>query len=198
VKRPPKKPDKELYDNKVALLEKYEMMEERGKVDVYYFDESGFSISSNLPYLWSPINNTAIVKTLTCKRINVLGFLSKQGDLKSYIVDGTVDSEKVIEVFDSFVETLTKFTIVVLDNASFHKSKKFKSNIARWTNKGLALCYLPAYSPQLNIIETLWRFMKYVWIEYSAYLSFEKLREYIQKIFDGYGRLYQIDFNGYG
>ena len=197
MKRPPKKPDKDLYDRKVTLLEKYEMMEESGKVNIYYFDESGFSISSNLPYLWSPMKQTAVVKTLLCKRINVLGFLSKQGDLKSYIADGHVNSETVIEVFDSFVKTLTKPTIVVLDNASFHKSKKFKSHIVTWANRGLTLCYLPPYSPQLNIIETLWRFMKYTWIEYSAYLSWENLMKYIQKVFDGYGKSYQIDFNGY-
>ena len=79
----------------------------------------------------------------------------------------TATSDKVIEVFDDFIETLDKPTVVVLDNASFHKSKKFKSHIPRWSNKGLTLCYLPPYSPQLNIIETLWRFMKYTWIEYS-------------------------------
>jgi transposase len=171
------------------------MLEDCGKLDIYYFDESGFSISSNLPYLWSPINHTAIVKTLTCKRINVLGFLSKRGILKSFIAEGRVNSEKVIEVFDEFVETLDKPTIVVLDNASFHKSKQFKSNIARWENRGLSLLYLPPYSPQLNIIETLWRFMKYIWIDYSAYLNGHNLLLYIQKIFDGYGRSYRINFS---
>ena len=195
MKRPPKKPDKDLYDRKKNLLKKYEILEKRKKLEIYYFDESGFSISSNLPYLWSPMKQPSVVKTLVCKRINVLGFLSKKGDLKSYIADGRVNSEKVIEVFDSFVDTLTKPTIVVLDNASFHKSKKFKSNLPRWSNKGLTLCYLPPYSPQLNIIETLWRFMKYVWIEYSAYLSWDNLMNYIQKIFDAYGQDYQIDFN---
>ena len=41
------------------------MLEKEGKIDIFYFDESGFSISSNMPYLWSEINNTAKVKTLT-------------------------------------------------------------------------------------------------------------------------------------
>ena len=170
------------------------MLDDLGKLDIYYFDESGFSITSNLPYLWSEINNTATVKTLSSKRINVLGFLSKKGKLKSFIADGRVDSDKVIEVFDEFVETLDKPTVVVLDNASFHKSKKFKANLARWSNKGLNLLYLPPYSPELNIIETFWRFMKYIWIDYSAYLSWDNLHLYIQKIFDGYGENYRIGF----
>ena len=48
--------------------------------------------------------------------------------------------------------SLHKPTVVVLDNASFHKSKIFKANIAKWANRGLTLLYLPPYSPQLNII----------------------------------------------
>ena len=99
-KVPPKKPDKDLYDQKVKKIIQYEELESKGKIDMFRFDESGFSPTSNCPYLWSEVNNTAKVKTLSIKRINVLGFLSRNGTLKSYIADGRVDSDKVIEVFD--------------------------------------------------------------------------------------------------
>jgi len=42
-----------------------------------------------------------------------------------------------------------------------HTSKLFKSNIKKWEEKGLHLLYLPPYSPELNLIEILWREMKY-------------------------------------
>ena len=124
----------------------------------------------------------------------MLGFLSKNGTLKSYIAEGRVNSDKVIEVFDDFANNLSKPTVVVLDNASYHKSKKFKANLHKWMNQGLTLLYLPPYSPQLNIIEILWRFMKYVWIDYKAYLSFSNLKEYIQTIFETYGTNFIINF----
>jgi hypothetical protein len=60
------------------------------------------------------------------KRINVLGFLSKNGSLKSYIKDENINTDKVIEVFDDFANSLSKPTVVVLDNASYHKSRKLK------------------------------------------------------------------------
>lgn len=170
------------------------MLEDEGKIDIYYFDESGFAIASNIPYFWSPIGTTSVIKTVVTPRINLLGFLSKQGKLYSSIVDGRVNSDSVIEAFDNFVKNITKPTVVVLDNASFHKSKKFKSNIARWANMGLTLLYLPPYSPELNIIETLWRFMKYIWIEHSAYLSRDNLLKYIHKICSNYGKSYYINF----
>ncbi len=61
-------------------------------------------------------------------------------------------------------------------------------------NQGLTLLYLPPYSPQLNIIEILWRFMKYIWIDYKAYLSFENYEEYIKMIFTKYGEDFLINF----
>jgi len=82
----------------------------------------------------------------------------------------------------------------VLDNASYHKSKKFKANLYKWMNKGLTLLYLPPYSPQLNIIEILWRFMKYIWIEYKAYLSFDNYKQYIENILEKYGKEFVINF----
>jgi len=87
---------------------------------------------------------------------------------------------------------------VILDNASYHKSKKFKANISKWSNRGLTLMYLPPYSPQLNIIEILWKFMKYYRIEYAAYLSYDNLLDYVKKIFDNYRTKegqYFINFN---
>lgn len=61
-------------------------------------------------------------------------------------------------------------------------------------NQGLTLLYLPPYSPQLNIIEILWRFMKYVWIDHKAYLNFDNLKEYIESIFKKYGDEFIINF----
>lgn len=40
-----------------------------------------------------------------------------------------------------------------------------------WKERQIEIFQLPSYSPQLNLIEILWRFMKYEWIEISAYRS---------------------------
>jgi DDE superfamily endonuclease len=41
---------------------------------------------------------------------------------------------------------------------------------------------LPAYSPQLNLIEILWRFIKYQWLEFSAYKDWNSLVEAVENI----------------
>lgn len=49
-----------------------------------------------------------------------------------------------------------------------HTSKTFQENIPLWKKKEVDIFYLPKYSPELNIIEILWRFIKYEWIELDA------------------------------
>ena len=126
---------------------------------------------------------------------NVLGFINKQGNLHSYLSQKSVKSDTVVEVFDAFSKQLKKPTVVVLDNASFHKSKVFKENIASWSNRGLTLLYLPPYSPELNIIEILWKFIKYHWMEMSAFQSYTNMKEYVQRMLSEYGVKRAIDFS---
>jgi len=54
--------------------------------------------------------------------------------------------------------------------------------------------YLPPYSPQLNPIEMVWKFMKYYWIELDAYMSTENMKNYVEKVIMGYGVNYAINF----
>ena len=75
-----------------------------------------------------------------------------------------------------------------------HTSKLFKSNIKKWEEKGLHLLYLPPYSPELNLIEILWREMKYRWFDLNAFVSFEQLWEYVKKLLHGFGSEYDINF----
>ena len=58
-------------------------------------------------------------------------------------------------------------------------------------NKMRSLFKLSAYSLQLNLIEILWRFMKYEWMELNAD---ETLISYIEKVLRDFGSNYVINF----
>nr|WP_323133626.1 transposase [Halomonas meridiana] len=50
--------------------------EDQGEHELYYFDESGFSQASSVPYAWSPIGKPREVTAYSrSRRLNVLGFL---------------------------------------------------------------------------------------------------------------------------
>jgi putative transposase len=75
------------------------------------------------------------------------------------IYQGTADSNTVIAYFELILPRLEKRSIVILDNASYHKSielqELFKNN-----NHNHTLMFLPSYSPDLNPIENLWGTIK--------------------------------------
>jgi len=165
-----------------------------GEIDLSFFDEAGFSLEPCIPYAWQPIGQTIEIPTAKGKRLNVLGFFNTDNDLTPFCVEGSVDTQIVIGCFDAFCDTLTKKTVVVIDNASIHRSDAFGEKIPIWQKKGLWLYFLPAYSPELNLIEILWRLMKYYWLPFSAYLTFDTLVEAVEEILVNVGSKYQIDF----
>ena len=53
--------------------------------------------------------------------------------------------------------------------------------------KGLTIFYLPTYSPELNIIEILWRFIKYEWLNIDAYESWKSFVKAVEDVLQGVG-----------
>jgi transposase len=168
--------------------------EGKGELDLHYFDETGFNLVPEVPYAWQEVGKTISIPSKMSKRINVLAFLSRTQEFDATTVIGRVNSAIVVAVFDEFSLTIKKKTVVIIDNASVHTSALFKQNIKKWEKRGLFLKYLPTYSPELNLIEILWRFIKYKWLDLAAYSSFKKLNEEIQKVLEGVGSKYQITF----
>ena len=64
---------------------------------------------------------------------------------------------------------LNKPIVIVLDNARYQKCKLVQ-NYA--TSVGIQLCYLPCYSPQLNLIERFWKFIRNECLYSKYYANF--------------------------
>lgn len=197
-KKPKGRPSEADYNQGKADLEELQLLSSQGEFDLVYFDESGVSLQPVVPYAWQDFGRagTLTIPSSHSKRINLLGFLNPATDqFEGWQIEGNVNSDVVIKVMDEYCEMLTKPAVVVLDNASIHSSKKVAEKISEWEKQGLTLYFLPKYSPELNLIEILWRFIKYQWIPTSAYESLLSLRKSIEKIFSGYGKEYKISFS---
>jgi len=87
-------------------------------------------------------------------RENVIGALVNNSLIACGIVNGNVDSD----TFNTWLEKilipeLPKKSVVIMDNASFHKSLKTKEILSKY---GHDLEFLPPYSPDFNLIEPKW------------------------------------------
>lgn len=160
-----------------------------------YFDTCTFSLEPSVPYAWQPIGENIEIFSRKSKRLNVVGFYNTDNQFQSYCFECNIDSSIIVACLDHFAQTIKKTTFLLLDNASTHVSEEFKENIPRWKKKGLIIKYLPPYSPELNLIEILWRFIKHYWLPFSAYLSFETLVKSVYKILRNIGITYNISFS---
>ena len=100
----------------------------------------------------------------------------------------------VIECIEALLPTLLRPTMLVLDNATVHRSKLVQAKRSEWKQKGLRLLFLPPYCPHLNLIEILWRQVKYRWLEPDAYQTFETLCQSVTDILAQVGTKYRLSF----
>jgi transposase len=193
VKRIPKgEPDKEIYKKKTKELEILKKRDKNKEIKLWYLDESGFSLTSYVPYAWQRIGTEIEVLSSRSKRINVVGFINRDNEIISNIFECNVNKEIILSCIDDFSNQITGKNVIVMDNASVHNiSDKKKLELIQ---KGVEIFELPTYSPQLNIAEILWRFIKYRWLEFTAYRSFKTLKEALEKILSKVGDEYTIKF----
>jgi len=162
--------------------------------DLIYFDGAGFTLTPSVPYAWQLSGQTLEIPSEHSPRLNVLGFLNLNGSFQSYVFEGAIDSAILIKCFDDYCRRMKRPALVVLDNASIHTSAEVEAQIKRWEEQGLYLLFLPPYCPELNLIEILWRKIKYEWLPFSAYQSFKDLSEALDEVLRGVGSKYRLNF----
>lgn len=88
------------------------------------------------------------------------------------------------QIFQSFLEKVVakhpnEKIVMILDNARIHHAKHIQPFLTKHTDT-LQLLYLPPYSPQLNLIEELWGWLKRSVIYNVFYTSVEEIRSAVQ------------------
>ncbi len=198
------KRDQEDFERRQAALKVAQKAERKGLINLFYFDEAGFSQQGCcIPYAWQQKGEQLRIPSVKSRRVNVLAFMNRDNDLFHYSVIGSVSSDEVIRVFDDFAEKMQdqkyssddRYTLVIVDNASVHTSQKFTEKRDNWMiEKRLIVCYLPTYSPELNLIEILWHKVKYVWLNLMAIMNFDEFKKELNRVFDAVGKEYIISF----
>jgi hypothetical protein len=170
-----------------------------GRVKLFFQDESGMSNIPNVQHAWSPrgIPHQADA-SLSRKRVNILGALDYESNtLVHTLHDGSITREHVIAFIDKLATQCSGPDavpiIVVLDNASIHHDIP-KEKLDTWLFKHkLLLWHIPPYSPELNIIEILWKHAKYHWRKFTSWTK-TQLHGEVEKLLGRYGVDFKIDY----
>lgn len=188
------KPNPLEYKDKQAQLTELKRLEDAGKINLYYLDESGFSLVPSVPYGWQDRGEYLAIKSRRSPRLNVLGIMNRKNHLEAYTSFQSINSDVIIACIDAFFPTVDKPTVIVVDGSSIHTSDAILDKKEEWSARGITFFELPSYSPELNLIEILWRFIKYEWIEIDAYKNWSTFVASVEKILREFGENYVINF----
>jgi transposase len=145
-----------------------------GQRAVFFVDAAHFVLAPFLGFLWS-VARLFIRAPSGRQRFNVLGALNAiTHELISITNDTYITSTQVCELLEKLADSYVGIPITLfLDNARYQKCALVIATAARLQ---IELCFLPPYSPNLNLIERLWRFVKKKCLYSTYYPSFDPFK----------------------
>jgi transposase len=148
-----------------------------GKCQLLFMDAAHFVLNAYLCYVWSFVR-LFIKAPAGRKRLNVLGAVNAITKEVDFLFNTSYVTAEVIA--DFLCQLALRYwnypIVIVLDNARYQHCKFIKELADRL---GITLLFLPAYSPNLNIIERLWKFIKKKALYGKYYEKFEAFQEAI-------------------
>ncbi len=123
---------------------------------IVYLDESGFAVDMPRTHGYAQIGKRCYGSSdwHARGRVNVIGASINMELISVGLFDSYIDSDVFYQWTIGFLlPALKQSSVIVLDNASFHKRHDIQRAII---DAGHILIYLPPYSPDLNPIEHKW------------------------------------------
>ncbi len=161
-----------------AFVKKYTTLKENKKEDEVILFGDGVHPTHNIhkTKAWVKRGEEKQIKTNTGRgRLNINGALDPESLAVTVYYSETINAQMTIEFFKKLeARYVGKKITLIVDNARYYKNKDVSAYLAR-PECHLTLLFLPSYSPNLNFIERLWKFMK----KYIIGLKYrEKFKEF--------------------
>ena len=139
-------------------------------------DEASFPQWGSLSYTWAPRGQQPVVQTSGLRRgYKVFGLIDYwTGKFFYKAITGKFTSETYISFLKETLSKTKKHLIVIQDGARYHTSEELQVFFYE-NKKRLTVFQMPAYSPDYNPIELLWRKIKKKGVHLKYFPTFESL-----------------------
>ena len=172
----PAKADKKKQEQFLVQLE--DIKSSKGENDpILYMDGVHPQHNTMLAYGWIKRGQDNIVKSNSGRqRVNINGALDSETHAVITREDESINAISTIELLKKIEAAypLAIIIYVICDNARYYRSKLVSQFLE--TSK-IQLVFLPSYSPNLNLIERLWKFMKKKILYNKYYEKFDTFKE---------------------
>jgi len=168
-----------------AHLEEYRKLKQaKGEHDpIYFMDATHPQHNPVLAYGWIKHGEDRNVRSNTGRRrLNINGAIDLDRLEPVVRFDDTIDADSTIALFKQLeaLNLAATWIYVICDNARYYRCKAVKEYLQ---TSRIKLVFLPAYAPNLNLIERFWKFFKKT-ILYNRYFeSFSEFRAACEQFF---------------
>lgn len=177
----------EFLDKMMAILNE---IEQKPNTSVAYFvDAVHPQHNTRSDYAWiKKGQECAILANAGRKRLNINGALNPH-DVTDIAIDEAdrIDQESMKRLIVKLVEKNAfkgiKDIFLFHDNARYYYAKELREWLEQ-NYPSVKQVFLPPYSPNLNLIERLWKFMKKQIINYDFYPTFIEFKNKVLDFFD--------------
>ena len=129
--------------------------------DIYFGDAAHIRSDHHAGRSWGKCGATPIVATTGARHgMSLISAITSKGHMRFMIKEkGGVNSEVFIEFLKRLLVGAKRAVFLIVDRGPAHISKKTKAFVATFGPR-LKLFYLPAYSPDRNPDELVWKHLK--------------------------------------
>lgn len=153
-----------------------------GLIEVFFADGVHLTYGYQGGYCWCK-ERRCVPSAYGRKRANLLGFMNAVTyDTTQVMNDTYLNADSVCEGLEKLRKKYPeRILYIILDNAAYQRCKKVK-HCAECLN--INLIFLPPYSPNLNLIERLWKFLRKKIMANKYYCDFKKFYQTVSLFID--------------
>ena len=179
-KKPVIKPGKADIEKQEVFLKQFaQFMQNKAKNEAVFFVDAVHPAHNSMPaYGWMKKGERTDLKSNSGRqRLNIHGAMNAETyEVIPLISESSVNTDSTIQLLEYLEELypLAETIYVILDNARYHYSKA----VQEWEKSSrVKLVFLPSYSPELNLIERLWRVFKKKVLYNRYFEDFQKFKQ---------------------
>jgi transposase len=189
-KKPKHIPGKASIEAQLEFIDAYEKLKKKKKQDdrIYFMDGVHPLHNSQPAYGWIRKGVDMVLQSNTGRqRLNLNGAYNIEDHTAVVIESDSINAQSTVVLLEEMMRKQPLGLLyIILDNARYYRSEIVQNFVKK--NKRIRLVFLPPYSPNLNVIERLWKFFKKNITYNTYYEKFAVFREYCLRFFKNLGK----------
>lgn len=143
-------------------MDEPEKRAQRSGATIAFADEAAFYLLPSVVRTWARVGQTPVLKTPTkYEHLSVASAITTTGKLVTQIRSSTFDGEAIVGFLQHLLRQIPGKVVLVWDGARIHHCAAVKAFLKAGAAQRLRLIRLPAYAPELNPDEGVWRWLKH-------------------------------------